>query len=462
MSGQRRIQADFSSPGSSKSLLSFASPTPEKLSPNQSLYAKPWPSRPQPLQKRVRGWTWWETIVDFVTVLIPFPFFMLAATVIAVSGKPVEDHDLKILERSIKGVSRFQSCENSELIFFKATTLFPLCFAAVVGRAAVKYATWKLERGTTLGALEQLMGSRTVASTIITQLQLRSFNLVGVGLILIWSLSPLGGQSILHILSTPMKPLSNTTNVGYFNSRQQSYATPNGAFRNLWFPGYTVLFGSSLLSPVAVKRSTMDTWGNVKIPYYSSVSMSNPGKDIDEWTQISPSMTPVYSSLFGIPLSGLGLGNTTLTVESSYVELSCGNMTKSNQSSPDGQFIKTNLIGPQGPFVSFRNVSAEDPWALGYRGLDATTLRSNTEPSYIRPQSCPDCLPTDLANSTFDSGSLLYQEFAGFDNTTSVFCTPSQSYVESAVFCSKTADSQNCRVCIFPEPLYLTSISHES
>lgn len=72
---------------------------------------------------------------------------------------------------------------------------FPICFAAIVGRASVKYATWKLQKGTTIGALEQLMGSRTVASAFATQVQLRSANLIGIVLLLVWPPSPLGGQS---------------------------------------------------------------------------------------------------------------------------------------------------------------------------------------------------------------------------------------------------------------------------
>jgi hypothetical protein len=38
-------------------------------------------------------------------ILIPFPFFALAAAVIFVDGKIVDDHQLDLLEQSIKGVS---------------------------------------------------------------------------------------------------------------------------------------------------------------------------------------------------------------------------------------------------------------------------------------------------------------------------------------------------------------------
>lgn len=79
------------------------SPT-EKGSP-QSLQTKPWPVRPQLLQKNMSSQRWWETTLDFITILIPLPFFMLAVAVIAVNGKEVNDQDLNFLQQAIKAVS---------------------------------------------------------------------------------------------------------------------------------------------------------------------------------------------------------------------------------------------------------------------------------------------------------------------------------------------------------------------
>jgi hypothetical protein len=290
------------------------------------------------------------------------------------------------------------------------------------------------------------MGSRTVASTIGTQVQLRSFNAIGVVLIIVWSLSPIGSQSVLHILSTPAKPTSTVMNVTYFNTRQQSYSSPSGAFRNQWYPGFSVLFGSSILSPQVVKESTMDSWGNVKIPYYSSLVASGAKPDVDGWTQISSNNTPVYSSLFGLPLSGIVTGNTTLTVESSYLELACGNISITSQTTPNGTVFKTDLISASGPFVSFEDVPINAPWALGYRGTDVGAYKENDNSPYVYPKSCPDCLPSDYSTGKFDPGTLVYQEYDGQNNITSVFCMPSQQYIESSISCVKDSESQMCGV----------------
>ncbi|KAK0104473.1 hypothetical protein ONS95_004762 [Cadophora gregata] len=448
MTTQRKLETDFPvhdmispiSPLSSRTISMFGdhyaasekySPYSDKASPQSLLQAKPWPSRPQKLHKGLGGYRWWESTVDVIMILIPIPFFILGAAVIAVNGKVVEGRELDILQQSIKG----------------ATTLFPISFAAITGRAAVKYATWKLEQGTTLGALEQLMGSRTVASTFVTQVQLRSFNLIGLGLLFVWSLSPLGGQAILHILYTPEKFTTTEANITYFNSRQQSYSAPAGPFQNQWYPGFTVLFGSSLLAPTTVKKSSMDIWGNVKIPYYSSLSSSAP-RDKDGWVQLSEANTSlVYSSLFGIPIFGLEYGNTTLNMESAYIELSCSNMsTTPILETPTKELIKTDIISTVGPFVSFENASDHTSWTIGYKGEDITAVRVSDDSTYVFPQFCPDCLPSDFANVSFPPGMIAFQEWAGFDTATSIFCTPSQVYVESTIFCDRDSGSQHCEV----------------
>ncbi|KAK1722166.1 hypothetical protein BDP67DRAFT_573208 [Colletotrichum lupini] len=53
-------------------------------------------------------------------------------------------------------------------------TAFPILFASVAGRLTYEAARWKLETGTTLGSLEQFLGSRTVGATLLNLIQLRS------------------------------------------------------------------------------------------------------------------------------------------------------------------------------------------------------------------------------------------------------------------------------------------------
>lgn len=253
------------------------------------------------------------------------------------------------------------------------------------------------------------------------------------------------------MLQSPLVPITSNTGVTYFNTRAQSYSSPTGPFRNTWYSGFTMLFGASLLAPASIKLSSMDLWGNVKIPYYSSVIRANSTVDNEGWTTLPKDFYPTYTSLFGIPMSELSFGNTTLTMESSYVALECGNKTVANVSNGGIQLEKNTLISPAGPFLSNDPVSTTAAWAIGYQGPDIaqfneTFFNSNISYPYTYPQSCPDCLPNDIPVGNIDPGTLLYQEFDVLDNVTSIYCTPSQVYIESSIFCESTLASTNCRV----------------
>lgn len=292
------------------------------------------------------------------------------------------------------------------------------------------------------------MGSRTVISTITTQIRLRTFNLIGLALVALWLLSPLGSQAVLNILQSPLAPKPSSALVTYFNSRAQSYSAPSGAFKNTWYYGFTMLFGASLLSPVSIKTSDMDLWENVKIPYFSSVLNASPAPDADGWTYLPDDFRPTYSSLFGIPISGVLPGNTTFTMESSYLTLRCGNLSISP--APEGSnSSKSSLISPNGPYLSSAEVVESAPWALGYQGPDIAqyngTILNNTD-TYLLPQACPDCLSPEYVSGSFDPGMLLYQEFDDANNATSIFCTPSQVYLESMIKCKVTSNTRYCKV----------------
>jgi hypothetical protein len=322
----------------------------------------------------------------------------------------------------------------------------------------VKIASWKVERGSTVGLLERLMGSRTVGGTIITQLRLWRFSLIGFGLILLWLFSPVGGQAVLRILSTTSTESVSNATVSYLNSRQQVYA--GWPAFDSWYPGFAAIFTACLLAPTAVKTGPTDLWGNIKIPYFSG--LANVTEDSNGWKQIpQTNYTPSYSSIFGIPMSGVPAGNTTVNVQSTYVELSCSNRT-STQTRTLNFFSNPGLISTNGPFVSAQNVTFQTLWTIGYLGDNVTSLTNN-----ITIQSL-DSLSNKTESETFLPGLLLYQDFTGLQNVTSIYCVPSQTYVESAITCTQSSPSapQSCsvtaqRLSLLPHmPTTLTLMSY--
>lgn len=66
------------------------------------------------------------------------------------------------------------------------------------GRAAHSILIWRLEQGERIGTLDILATSTSLTSTVTCQFQLRRFSPLGAGLILLWTLSPIGGQGSIR------------------------------------------------------------------------------------------------------------------------------------------------------------------------------------------------------------------------------------------------------------------------
>jgi hypothetical protein len=148
-------------------------------------------------------------------------------------------------------------------------TVFPLLFAALMGRFFRHLGIWLAERGTTLGRLEQLVGCQSVFLAIERQICLRNFSIVGLCSILVWLLSPFGGQSALRLLRQEEHYLNSTQTLHYIDPQnvQDSYMTGASSL-NSGRSTFTSLFLAALLSSTNFQTAPSDLWGNVKLPSY--------------------------------------------------------------------------------------------------------------------------------------------------------------------------------------------------
>ncbi|KAK5139279.1 hypothetical protein LTR04_003721 [Oleoguttula sp. CCFEE 6159] len=113
-----------------------------------------------------------------------------------------------------------------------APAIFPILFAAIAGRAPKTTALFMAEKGATLGTLESLIASQTLWKAFGSQLAMRRSAVVGAHVLLLWCLSPLGGQAALRLLEVKdLSQIGNTT-VRYLDTGAAS------AVRNLFtIPG---------------------------------------------------------------------------------------------------------------------------------------------------------------------------------------------------------------------------------
>ncbi|RSM06854.1 hypothetical protein CEP52_005528 [Fusarium oligoseptatum] len=200
-------------------------------------------------------------------------------------------------------------------------TVFPVLFAAIVGAALKTFATWRLQNGTRIGLIEQLVGSHTVAEAFFTQYRLRAVNILAIAILLLWCLSPLGSQAALRAISTTQAFRNSTSNLTVLEtfSRFTILATENNLSyaRRMLIPPAV----ASMLSARLLQDRNQDIWGNIRVPLIERLT-----DDISDtsWINVSNITELDYSSLVGVPVAGIpNQGNHTFTFSASYVNPKC-------------------------------------------------------------------------------------------------------------------------------------------
>lgn len=222
-------------------------------------------------------------------------------------------------------------------------SVFPIAFTAIIGRLTYQVGRYNLERGTTVGFLEQMLGSRTFGGAILTQITLGTFNLLGVGLVALWVFSPLGTQALLRTLYTGMVEDIVPLNITYRDTMSDtglssifSASVSSPSLEADHFGSIASTMASVLRMPDHIRLSAMDPWDNVKIPFFTE---ENDTAEMDKsgWRSFAPTSDQNhehYSALVGVQIEDVPAGNTTLTVESTYIDLDCYNVTTYERGRP--------------------------------------------------------------------------------------------------------------------------------
>lgn len=185
------------------------------------------------------------------------------------------------------------------------------------------------------------MASQTVWGTFESQLLMKRLSIVGAHLFVLWTLSPLGGQASLRLLTTSTAVTNSTAGVRYMPTGGMDWnQTNNGAFalgdNTSGLAAVNSIYSATLLAPESVKDSSQDTWGNVKIPKLE-VASRFPSSG-DGWTALPVlHSSSDYTSLVGLPVSGghAQPGSTTLfNIQHSYVSLDCPILYNTSKDEP--------------------------------------------------------------------------------------------------------------------------------
>lgn len=154
---------------------------------------------------------------------------------------------------------------------------------------------------------------------------------MAVGLFLLWALSPLGGQSSLHIMTTTPLLAVYPKDIYTFNSELPSPFESIGVPLSWLAPQMEGIYLTSLMGPPSVKHSPVDIWGNFKVPLMSQLAFNHTANETG-WCNFDAFRKDIpYSSLIGIPAGGLPQkDNATFTLESSYFDVDCYDLSVSD------------------------------------------------------------------------------------------------------------------------------------
>lgn len=308
-------------------------------------------------------------------------------------------------------------------------TIFPVVFAAIVGRLMRSLALWHAERGASLGMLEQMSGSQNLVAALERFVLLPGVSYWSYFIALLWMLSPIGGQSSMRVNTSAQVSSLNTTTVFYFNNAGDGV---NSVFAGTGISSMkeTTLNGVLHSCMLSLRRSKQhDMWGNVKIPFLHHTEAYANGKQDDEWYAFSQaSYQAQHSAMTGVVISGLkNEMDTQFTMQSSYFNVTC----------PQPRYFpmdkSTNGTARYGGFVEW----AGDLLVQKNLSQDLFTFMVGNNAvwnSYLIETNwgTPSCESDGPFSIVFASQGARQIEIAGYK------CTVNRVAVESDVLCKNT------------------------
>lgn len=140
------------------------------------------------------------------------------------------------------------------------------------------------------------MASTTVMGAIVAQVRLKSYNWLSIVLIMLWCLSPIGGQATLRLLGV-QQPRSYGTGTAWYLPTGSDVANSLGfasngtnilGNRNSSFRTSNLLYTASLIMPSSRRDAATDLWGWPKVPRVDSPDFTKP--DSDGWLKVTDAL----------------------------------------------------------------------------------------------------------------------------------------------------------------------------
>jgi hypothetical protein len=263
-----------------------------------------------------------QAALDLCITATSVYFIVFATMAVQHAGEPEGTRIVQILLRAARFVSlsNLPQCPTALIVAFKGPTVWPIVFSAIVGRFLTAFTAWRLERGVEVAAVEYIIGSRTVFGVISTPFRLRLLHYILPILLVLWALSPLGGQASLRVVSLHGSNTTRAVDVFYLDSLTPNESDTISIFGDLM----KAVFISALVAPLATKTAYQDLFGNLKVPLLEDFDATSRFRDEDGWYSTESEHALPYSSLIGLSTAGIPAdGRTLLNIETSYLYFDC-------------------------------------------------------------------------------------------------------------------------------------------
>jgi hypothetical protein len=172
--------------------------------------------------------------------------------------------------------------------------------------------------------LEHVLGSQNLAATVGHAITMRTLDLLTLAMLAFWSLSPLGGQSVLRLLHETNSTITETRVVFYPKVDAQSQFNMAGHRSDVYNRANAVV-NSALMTITTLEWTPVDAWNHPKIPRIDELEIAASKNSTDRsWYTVDPSGNYSYASLAGVNIVNLSeKGSTNLTVPYEYMYFNC-------------------------------------------------------------------------------------------------------------------------------------------
>jgi hypothetical protein len=290
-----------------------------------------WPTQPTHLPIPTLFIIISNAVVDVLSTATSISFFVFALVVLRYDSS--ETHLNPGISKALIRASVYvsTSCQSISCLVaeqYRALPCFPSFLPPYWGRATHAIMFWRLERkgGERLDILNTLAASTSFTNSIITQFRLRSINLIGLLLIVLWALSPIGGQATLRQVSIGTKvtthptqyvSIQGTSNISWINYEP---------IHNMSTQNIRAIYQASVLASRTTQDSPRDAWGHVKIPVielYEDFRSPDPKGCFGVIEQSADK----YASLVGVPiqLKSTNFIDHKFNINSRYIYMDCAN-----------------------------------------------------------------------------------------------------------------------------------------